>query len=453
MSEGSFTEGYTQTPVKIKIEGVKKPIKTEIDLRKPKGEVLLKNGSRALIAPQSTDFPLSSGVQLQVVDQSIRAQDLREAPLLSDKVDPRSILALIRTGITAERTLVGKTDTAWANLNLHSRPPMSADSPIDAQYDPLTLDIHGRDIKDASNWAMPPPTHAGWGAESTDNIEVEFQKSRQSVDENGKVIAATSEDIERYKHDPGRKVLDQASARVQRREEYEGWRENPEGKYKWDTGRRKYTADELVRLRSVFGTSEFLAETTKLDNIDLFPDPNPPAEHFEPNETDMVLWEFGGFQLVTQKTPLVDADEGMHMVLKLLPESHAPWDNPQQALEAYAIGLGIIRLLKNTRALGDIGDAYLDMNANWSMTRKREELSGKSSDEIKQAIQRDTKTHLHIQLEKMTAAWEIPPAPGTFKENRPQSKEAIEEIKGILNNPDTGLQSWILQNCAGKLPR
>lgn len=453
MSEGSFTEGYIQTPIQIKIEGVKKPIKTEIDLRKPKGEALLKNGSRELMAPQSTNFPLSSGIQLQVVDQSIRAQDLREAPLLSDKVDPRSILALIRTGIIAEGTLVNGTDTAWANLNLHSRPPMTADSPIDAQYDPLTLDIHGRDIKDASNWAMPPPTHAGWGAEGTDDAKAEFQKSRESVDENGKVIPANSDEIAKYKHDPNRRVIAQASARVQKPEEYKGWKETSEGGYHWEDGRRQYSAEELAMLRSVFGTSEFLAETTKLDDIELLTDPNPPPEHFEPNDTDTALWQFGGYQLVTQKTPLVDSDEGIHMVLKLLPESHAPWDNPKQALEAYAIGLGIIRLLKNTKALGDIGDAYLDMNANWSMTRKREELSGRSSDEIKQTIQRDTRTHLHIQLEKMTAAWEIPPAPGIFTENKPQSPEAIEEIKDILNNPDKGLRNWLLRNCAGKLPR
>lgn len=446
--EPGFTEGYTQTSAQIRIQGESNPIETQIDLREPRGEVFLRNGSKELIAPASTDFPVSSGDHLQIVDRSIRSSDLRESPILSDKVDPKDILALVRLGIVAERKLVDGTNNAWANLNLHSRPPMTADSPVDAQYDSATLDIHGRNIDDASNWAMPPPIHGAWGAQSLE----ELARQPQPVDEKGRVIPGSTDDIEKYKHDPNRTILDQTSARVQRPDEFDGWKQESEGGYSWEGARRKYAPAELAELRNTFGTSEFMAETTKLDDIELFSDPNPAPEHFEANETDFVLWEFGGYQLVTQKTPLVDASEGIHMVLKLRPEPHTPWDNPKQTLEAYAIGLGVARLLKNTNALGDIGDAYLDMNANWSMGKKREALQGKSPEEIKQIIQQDTRAHLHIQLEKMTAAWEIPPAPGTFKENQPQSPESIEELRSVLNDPQKGLRNWIMQNAVGKLP-
>lgn len=52
-----------------------------------------------------------------------------------------------------------------------------------------------------------------------------------------------------------------------------------------------------------------------------------------------MLWEFGGYQLATQSSYLTDAREGIHMVFKIRPEPHTPWDNPRQTLEAYAIGL------------------------------------------------------------------------------------------------------------------
>ena len=448
--EPGAIEGYTQTPAQIRIQGESNPIETHIDLREPRGEVFLRSANRELIAPRNTDFPLSSGDHLQIVDRGIRASEIRESPILSDQVDPKDVLALVRLGIIAERELVDGTRNVWANLNLHSRPPMSAKAPIDAQYDPLTLDIHGRDIDDASNWALPPPIHGAWGAQSLE----ELARQPQPVDETGRVIPATTDEIEQYKHDPNRRVFDQTSARVQRPEEFEGWRQDPEGKYNWEGGRRKYTPEELARLRSVFGTSEFMTETTKLDDIQLFPDPNPPKEHFEPNQTDTVLWEFGGYQLVTQSGYLTDAREGIHMVLKLRPEPHTPWDNPRQTMEAYAIGLGIARLLKNTKSLGEIGDAYFDMNANWSMGKKRDDPAsvGKSLDEMKQIIQQGTRAHLHIHLEKMTAAWEIAPAPGMPNTNESQSPETIEEVKGLLNDPEKGLNSWIRQNASGKLP-
>lgn len=446
--EPGFTEGYTQTSAQIRIQGESAPIETQIDLREPKGEVFLRSGSKELIAPATTDFPISSGDHLQLVDREIRSSQTREAAILSDQVDPKDILALVRLGIIAERELVDRTDNVWANLNLHSRPPTTAESPIDAQYDSLTLDIHGRDITDASNWALPPPIHGAWGAQSLE----ELARQPQPVDENGRVIPAGVDEIEQYKHDPNRKVIDQTSARVQRPEEFEGWRERSEGGYDWEGGRRKYSPEELARLRSLFGTSEFMAKSVELDGVELFPDPNPPLEHFESNETDTVLWEFGGYQLVTQSGYLTDAGEGIHMVLKIRPEPHTPWDNPRQTLEAYAIGLGISRLLKNTKSLGDIGDAYLDMNSNWSMHKKRDDpqLQGLSPEQIKEAIQADTRAHLHIQLERMTAAWEIAPAPGMSDTNQRQSPETIEEIREVLNDPEKGLKNWILQNAAGQ---
>ena len=451
MPEGQELPDYISYPTEIKIEGEKTPIKTAVELREPKGEVFLKNGSREIIAPKNTDFPVLSGTHLQLVDRGIKSADLNEPTILSRRVKPKDILALIRMGIITERRMVEQTGNVWANLNLHSRPPVTSENPIDAQYDSLTLDVHGRNMKDASNWAMSPPTHGAWGAQEKSSIQ-EIRDVLESFDERGNLVPATPDEIEKYKHDPDTRVFDQTSARVQRPEEYRDWKSDTQGKYNWDNVRRRYTPEELSQLRIIFGTSDFLLETASLDSIELFTDPNPLSESFEPNDSDIVLWEFGGYQLVTQEIPLVDAKEGIHMVLKLRPEPHTPWDNPKQTLEAYAIGIGVARLLRDTESLGDIGDVYLDMNANWSMGGKRESLQDKPLDKIRKAIQQDTRAHLHIQLEKMTASWEIPPAPGTFVENQPQSPEAIKEIRQVLNDPQRGLKNWIFENCAGKLP-
>src|SRR4030043_1581373 len=98
MTEGHEIPGYTNVPTEIRIT-----INTSIDLREPKGKVFLKDGSREIIAPNATDFTVESGVQLQLVDREIRNAKLKESPILSEKVDPRAILRLIRMGIITEK--------------------------------------------------------------------------------------------------------------------------------------------------------------------------------------------------------------------------------------------------------------------------------------------------------------------------------------------------------------
>src|SRR3989344_1980094 len=113
MPEGQELPDYISYPTEIKIEGKKTPIKTAVELREPKGEVFLKNGSREIIAPKNTDFPVLSGTHLQLVDRGIKSADLNEPTILSRRVKPKDVLALIRMGIVTERRMVEQTGNVW----------------------------------------------------------------------------------------------------------------------------------------------------------------------------------------------------------------------------------------------------------------------------------------------------------------------------------------------------
>lgn len=446
---GDLLPTYKKAPTEVKIQG-ENPIPANAEYRKPEGKVLFQEGDIRIQAPKYTDFPTESGSHLQIVDQTITTDSLGETPLLSTKADPKAILRVSALGIAAEEMLVGQTSNVWANFNLHSRPPITSKEPIEAQYNPLTLDIHGRDIKDPRNWTRPPAIHGAWGVKAEVSSEEEMQRTRESQDKKGSIIPATAEEVEEHKSDPMKRVWG-AIPDPSNPQAFEDWRKHPTGMYDWEAGRREYNDAELNQLETIFNSQEFKAKIAEVKNAELFIEENPEKQSFDPlPDSDIVLWEFGGYQLVTQKTPLVDQAEGIHMVLKLRPESHNPWNNPKQTLEALAIGIGVSRLLRDTKALGEIGDVYLDFNANWSMTGKGN-LQDLPLDEIKRAIQKDTRTHLHIQLEKMEALWEIPPAPGTFTEHRLQSQEAIEEIIKVLNQDQNGLKDWIFKNCRGRI--
>lgn len=450
MPESQESSGYAHVSKEIKTPIENKLKSVNVEFRKTRGETFLQMGKQELLAPETTDFPAESGDQLQIVDRTYRTQDLGESPILSEKVKPKAILSLIRLGIIAEEKLVEETDNVWANLNLHSRPPITNEMPVEAQYDDLTIDIHGRNMKDASNWALPPAIHGVWGMQEK-NINQEFDEIQDSFDKSGDLIPATPDETKEHMTDPDSQILDQTSARVQRSEEFTDWKSDPQGKYNWDNGRRKYTPEELEKLRNIFGSLDFLVETGKLDSIELFPDAHPTRELFEPNKWNRVVWSFGGYQLTALGTPFMNESDGIHLMLEVKPHPSTPWDSPQQTLEAFAIGLGVTRLLKDTKSLGEIGDVYLDMNSNWSMTKKREELDSRPMDEVKAEIQKNTKAHLHIQLEKAGSRWEVPPAPDTFGEYKQTSLKTLDEIEKTLKDPETGLTSWVLNNCSGRL--
>ncbi len=426
-----------------------KTYNTFIELREPQGTQLFNKNGLEILAPSLTDFPVDSGKQLQIADRSITTAEIQETPLLSEKVDPKALLRVVAFGIKAEEMLVKMTDNVWANLNFHSRAPISDEAPHPAQYNSLTLDIHGRDARDFKNWTRPPAMHGIWNSGKIEDEDKAWEIVKDSFDDKGEIIPATKEEIQTYKQDPMKRVF--TGLHPSDPAEFTDWRSHPTGFYDWH-GRRKYTTDEIDQLFKIYQGREFADMINKIQNISLFADENPQEAFFEENETDIELWRFGGYQLVTQRTPLVDNKEGIHMVLKIRPEPHTPWDNVQQTLEAFAIGIGVARILKNTKGLGEIGDVYLDMNANWSMTKKGpfadEQLP---LEELKFEIQRDTRAHLHIQLEKMQAQWEIPPAPGTFKNHQPPPLQTIEEIKKQLNDTEHGLKKWILLNCRGRI--
>lgn len=441
---------YKETPTQVKIQGEKNPIPARAEYREPKGKVLFQEGKIEVLAPEHTDFPVESGFHLQIKDPMMMTASLGETPLLSTKADPKAILRVAALGVATEEIIVDQTEDVWANFNLHSRPPITSKEPIEAQYNPLTLDIHGRDIQDPRNWTKPPPIHGAWGVTPEITIEEELQRVKEDLSEKGDVVPATVEEIEKYRHDPMVRVWGENPPDPGDPEHFHEWRSHPTGMYDWEGGRREYNEAELGQLETIFNSEEFKNKVAAVKTVELFTEENPEKQSFDPlPDSDIILWEFGGYQLVTQKNPLVDPEEGIHMVLKLRPESHNPWDNPRQTLEALAIGIGISRFLRNTKALGEIGDAYLDFNANWSMTRKGSLQETLPLSEIKKVIQNDTRTHLHIQLEKMTASWEIPPAPGTFTEHRTQPQEAIDEIRKRLNDETKGLKAWLFQNCRG----
>lgn len=448
MSEQGSAENLFPTYKKVPTQtgSLEGKAKTTAELREPTGEVLAKEETIEVIAPKFTNFPVKSGFQIQVAEKGLETSHLGETPLLSEKADPKAILQVASLGILAEKAIVEKTGNVWANFNFHSRPPLKREEPIEAQYNSLTLDIHGRDINDQLNWTRPPVIHGSWGVRET-SLKEESQLLKETVDKKGDIEMPSTEEIEKNKSDPATRVL---TANPTSSSDFEEWKDHSTGMYDWE-GRREYEEDELKTLREIFSSPDFIKQVEGSKNIELFTEENPKPQVFEPNDSDMVLWEFGGYQLITQKVPLVDSQEGIHMVLKLRPEPHTPWENQRQALEAIAISIGVSRLLKNTQGLGEIGDVYLDMNANWSMTRKSKLKETMSMEDVKAEIQKDTRAHLHIQLEKMTASWELPPAPGTFKENAPQSQETIEEIRSILNKDQVGLKDWLFKNCKGKI--
>lgn len=426
----------------------------EIDFHNSPGERLYGNGTTVLQVPRFTDSPITNGIQLQVVDRSdLNSKgegEMRTAPLF--KANPKNILKDVAVATIAEKYLVGRTYMAWANLNLHTRPPVNVAAQHDVQYDPLVVDIHGRDIWDPYNWAKPPQMHGVFGSKELDR-KSDWKEFKGSVDKNGKPIPATQEEVKAFK---ASQIKDQQPGITSNPRDFDGWETHRTGKYQTE-GERTTPEATVNRLKEIFGT-EMPAGTTLIDGeladlkeLELFKENDPEQRVFEENDTDIELWRFGGMQLVTQRNPLVPPKEGIHMVLKLRPEPHTPWENMTQNLEAWAVGIGVARLLRETKSMGEIGDAYLDMNANWSMVNKKGLTDEMPLDDLKKEIQKGTRAHLHIQLEKMGASWEIPPAPGTFPGHKLQPQEVIDEIRTILGKENGGLKDWLLTNCRGKI--
>lgn len=435
-----------------------------IQLREPRGERLRASKGRVLIAPYHPDLPLESGIQLQLIDHAENNLALGQSPLLSPLVSPSRIIDLARMGIVVEEQLVTKTDQVWANFNFHSRPPIHDDAPHEAQYNPLTLDIHGRDIRDEKNWTRPPATHGGWGVTGL-TYENEAKNDLLWLEMNQPDIETLRSIEEEQRRFFGDIPLHPASP-----EAFQNWMQHPSGFYQAE-GRRNYTYKEMTQLKHLYGYKNVRIDRQieKIDALKLFSDDiqtNPDMHHseiFPANDTDMVLFECAvgerAYQVVTQKVPLVDRDQGIHMVVKIRPEPHTIWDDPTATLEALGIGIGLTRLfqasgvLKDHQSDGEIGDVYFDFNANWSMTKKRDLIANVKPHElmkklplIKEAIQRDTRAHLHVQLEKMNAHWEVPPAPGTFAFHKPQTNEAIAQIRSILGDETEGLATWLRTN-------
>lgn len=420
----------------------------DVLLRECPGTLLSQVDNVLVLTPEITDFPVRAGDQIQVVDPTFKTKDIGESPILSEKAHPRELLKTIAVSIAVENQLFNsQRDNVWCNLNIHSRPPISDDAPDPAQYNPFVVDIHGRSIHD-TNWVRPPAIHGNWGVRSELAYESQAKIDRESIDDSGNLIPATSEEINLHKHDPMSRVG---------KEDFANWQNHPTGMYDWQ-GVRKYSMQDIEKLKQLFA-QEFDITIEKYKDIELFTEENPPDQDF--GQSDIApLWQFGGYQLVTEKVPLVDPKDGIHMVLKILPKPHAPWDNPKATLEALAIGIGVSRLLKDTKdimgndIMGEIGDVYFDVNSNWGkpmMERKAGEQI-ETNDELKDIFYKDAGMHLHIQLEKMDARWEIPPAKGTFNNHQVQPPDVINEIRNILGDGKTGkLHKWLFDNCRGKI--
>lgn len=425
-----------------------------IDIVEPTGTTLFQADSLRIIAPDHTDFPVSGGKHLQIVDDAVSAvteNDEVQNVVLSDAVDPKALIRAEALGIAVSGALLREDpQTHWVNLNCHPRGPMTPYVPNGGLWRHNVVDVHGRDITGVMNWSKPPLAEGEFGLSLPPDTH-----DKQSVG-----------DIEAHKKDPLQTELERVEKKTVMRESYpddrtdtekRAWRTDQTGTYSLG-GRREYSPEEIEFLQRIFSSETFKKEATNIMKTPLFEDTSYKGV-FREYADDAVLWQHGAYQLVTQRVPLVDKETGIHMVLKVRQnkpgseEPHTVFENPQATLEAFAIGIGVSRLFtKHPELIGSIGDAYFDFNANWSMHNKLymgQEESGLTPDEIKKKIQENTRAHLHIQLVKAGERWELPPQPGTFGdyEGYVADDPAVGQMKNVLNDPENGLTSWILENC------
>lgn len=412
------------------------------------------------MVPHRTEFPKGTGLQFDVVDSTYNTTELGIHPLLSEQADPKVAMGTIAVALAVEKEVIKRSHNPWANLNVGTRPAVTADSPDVLQYDRLVASVIGRSSKDP-RWAQPKPFTGVWGQNFQEQYGPDpLEKVREDLDRERNVLPATADEIAEHKKDPMKWTTDEKPPSPANKADYAGWREDPIGKYiGWDTDSRAYTPDEIYAMRKLVNSENFDRTIAALEQIDLFSDEIvlntdfTQSVQFPANDTDTVLWEakIGNhyYQVVTQKNPLVDRDEGHHFVVKVrydngrgeYREPHTPYENLQQSLEAYAIGIELERILGNET------DLRLDMNANWSMGGKQEMLQQARIPEGKKIVQERTRAHLHVQ----EFAGEIAPAPGTFTENKPQTPEKVEDIRTKLHHKETGLAPRLLERYHGKI--
>lgn len=418
----------------------------EIELRKPTGEILFRDGSLILIAPKFTDLPVDGAYHLQVVDSSFATEKLGQVPIMSEKASPKALLQSQTLAILAEQMMFtnDRTGVVWMNNNWHTRPPtLSIQAPYDEQYATQVVDLHGWKLTDPRNVFKPPSIHRMEG--SSKQLDGE-QASADGVD---------------YKSDPLSKIGDSSIPNMRKPEDFDGWRDHPWG-LRDLSGRNKYKDEEIDLLKSIYQSKDFAQRWENVRGIELFKDENPPDGKFAPTN-DEILWHYDGFRLVTQKTPLLDAKEGIYLQLQIDPKMNVPWQNVTKSLEGYAIGVGLSRLLRDSTGAGEIGDIYIDINNNWGnpMLDRQAAMAengvgglreGETLAQVKDSFLHDASMKLHIQLEKFDAQWDIIPAPGLTGQHEDLSDSMIVRIKQLLGKGEDGvLKTWLYTNCRGKI--
>lgn len=420
----------------------------EIELREPKGEILFQDGNLSLIAPKFTDLPVDGAYHLQVVDGTAETEKLGQVPILSQRSDARSLVRSEALAVLTEKTMFENDETGavWMNNNWHTRPPvLPLQAPHEAQYSSQVVDIHAWKLTDPRNVFKPPSIHGMEG------VLTDLTSTAESV---------TDVDIAKYKSDPMSRLNDENIPNMRKPQDFEDWRSHPWG-LRDLSGRNQYKREELEFLKSIYGSDDFAQQWKNFKDIEIFRDENPPNGNFSETK-DEVLWRYDGFRLVTQKTPLMDAREGIYLQLQVDPKMNVPWQNPTKTLEGYAIAIGLSRLLRDSTGAGEIGDVYIDINNNWGnpMLDKQVAMAkgvkglneGETIDHVKESFLHDASMKWHIQLEKIDAQWDIIPAPGLTGQHKDLSSGIISRIKEVIGDGENGvLKNWLYTNCRGKI--
>lgn len=211
--------------------------------------------------------------------------------------------------------------------------------------------------------------------------------------------------------------------------------------------------------------SEKLTEE-KLSKVRLFREDDGSSsliENFEfrINEGNYPVWQIGDYLIVTQDNPLVDREDGLHLVVIFRGEQQGEgerfsfhWRDPRRIAEMAIIAVAASKIITNSGYAGNAFDkAYIHFNANWSLgfalpAEEQHEIMdrgsvgpGKWPGSKEDQTVPGPNAHPHIQLLKEGHEFNLPVS-GKRHSQKPrnrQNDDEIHELKELLNNHLTPL--------------
>lgn len=240
--------------------------------------------------------------------------------------------------------------------------------------------------------------------------------------------------------------------------------------------RQPYPAElkEQVRQQLAAGLSHSPVE---LSSLKLFTDPNGANTletdfPFAIHKGNYPVWQKGDYLLVTQDNPLVDGREGIHLVLIYRGEQEDEsqrfsyhWREPRRIAEMAIISVAASRiLLRSDYANNQLDQAYIHLNANWSLAPALPEEQhhpvmdkgsfgpGKWPGTSGSQTLPGPNAHPHIQLIRTGHQLNLGFSPAIHQRqvNERQSDQEIEQIRDIFERELTptilALQGQILDS-------